>query len=50
MELSRQTTSRLEETKVETRNEDQQYLQKHPEISAAFRMLSKVGGATLPDY
>ena len=46
MELSKQSTSRLEETKVEKRNEDQEYLQSHPEIGAAFRMLSKVNEAT----
>ena len=42
MELSEQSRSRLEETKVEKRQEDEEYLRKHPEIAAAFRMLSKV--------
>lgn len=42
MELTEQSRSRLEETKVEKRHEDEEYLRKHPEIAAAFRMLSKV--------
>ena len=42
MDLSKQSQSRLEETKVEKRNEDQEYLKKYPEIGAAFRILSKV--------
>ena len=42
MELSEQSRSRLEETKVEKRHEDEEYLRKHPEIAAAFKLLSKV--------
>ena len=42
MELSEQSRSRLEETKVEKLHDDQEYLRKHPEIAAAFRLLSKV--------
>ena len=41
--LSKQNQSRLEETKVEKRNEDEEYLRKHPEIAAAFRVISRVG-------
>ena len=40
--LSKQNQSRLEETKVEKRNEDEEYLRKHPEIAAAFRVISRV--------
>jgi len=40
--LSKQNQSRLEETKVEKRNEDEEYLRKHPEIAAAFRVITRV--------
>ena len=43
MSLSRQRQSRLEEAKVEKRQEDEDYLARHPEIGAAIRVISRVG-------
>ena len=42
MKLSKQNLSRLEETKVEKIQEDEQYLKEHPEIGAALKVISKV--------
>ena len=42
MSLSRQRQSRLEEAKVEKRQEDEDYLARHPEIGAAIRVISRV--------
>lgn len=42
MKLSKQSQSRLEESKVEKRIEDEEYLTSHPEIAAAIRVISKV--------
>ena len=46
MSLSRQRQSRLEEAKVEKRQEDEDYLARHPEIGAAIRVISRVGSIT----
>ena len=42
MKLSKQSQSRLEESKVEKRIEDEEYLTSHQEIAAAIRVISKV--------
>ena len=42
MKLSKQSQSRLEESKVEKRIEDEEYLASHQEIAAAIRVISKV--------
>ena len=42
MKLSKQSQSRLEESKVEKRIEDEEYLASHQEITAAIRVISKV--------
>ena len=47
MSLSRQRQSRLEEAKVEKRQEDEDYLARHPEIGAAIRVISRVGSSKL---
>ena len=47
MSLSRQRQSRLEEAKVEKRQEDEDYLARHPEIGAAIRVISRVGSKKL---
>ena len=48
--LSKQNQSRLEETKVEKRNEDEEYLRRHPEIAAAFRVITRVWHPLWKDY
>ena len=45
--MSRQRQSRLEEAKVEKRQEDEDYLARHPEIGAAIRVISRVGSIKL---
>lgn len=42
MKLSKQSQSRLEESKVEKRIEDEEYLTSHQEIAAAIRVISRV--------
>ena len=42
MKLTKQSQSRLEESKVEKRIEDEEYLANHQEIAAAIRVISKV--------
>ena len=44
--MSRQRQSRLEEAKVEKRQEDEDFLARHPEIGAAIRVISRVGSIT----
>jgi len=41
MKLTKQSQSRLEESKVEKRIEDEEYLANHQEIAAAIRVISK---------
>ena len=42
MKLSKQSQSRLEESKVEKRLEDEEYLTTHQEIAAAIGVISRV--------